>query len=163
MDSSVKCGNCRFCFIGSLNLYCRKNIPKGDGSTKVSDLFWCGEFKRKLIHEEDNRNLDPDKLPIRQCGNCIHCREEKHKSDEAMPEQPKYICSYSPPMPVYRIMELTSDPDSSVQTLFPYVDKESCCSKFRSKEIIINEEPQNVLTPGKRAITFGNEEKSNAG
>ncbi len=159
MDSSVKCGNCRFVFVGDYNLYCRKNVLGESGFPQTYEGFWCGEFKRKLIHEEDNRNLDPDKLPIRQCGNCIHCRVED-KPGEAIPEHQKYICTYNPPVIV---MDNVSGPNAKAHTMFPHVDKESSCSKFRVKEIIINEEPQNVLTPGKRAITFGNEEKSNAG
>ncbi len=134
MDNSVKCGNCRFCYTGVVNVYCRKKLTTGEGSTTQVKLdFWCGEFKRKFVHEESNRNLEPQKLVVRQCGNCIHYKGS--------------LCTYNPPIKIVI--------SSSSGTYFPSVSKEFSCSKFRAREIIIEEEPQNVLTTGKRAITFG--------
>ena len=153
MDSSVKCGNCRFFVRGTGLGFCRKMSPQNNGvSTQISEDFWCGDFKRKLIHEEDNRNLDPDKLVTRKCGHCIHCRKEIPKSVDALPEHTKYICVYNPPI---MLVANIDDTYTKAHTLFPHVGKESYCSKFRVKEIVIEEEPQNILTPGKRAITLG--------
>ncbi len=145
MDSSVKCGNCRFSWISSGDyLYCRKNPAFSTGRDSkfpvVDDDNWCGEFKRKLIHEEDNRNLEPQKLVKRQCGNCKHFQTEKGAKIKDIEGG---FCAYNPPI-------LTGARDMH----FPRIHKESSCSKFRAREIII-EEPQNVLTSGKRAITFG--------
>ena len=137
MDNSVKCGNCRFFHIGDMYTFCRKHAAKGDESTSVGENHWCGEFKRKLIHEEGNRNLEPQKLVKQECGNCIHFRIEGGEIGN---------CTYNPPI---KIVDGVSS-----GTFFPRPSKTFCCSKFRAREIII-EEPQNVLTPGKRAITFG--------
>ena len=146
MDNSVKCSNCRFLFISEGNiLYCRK---KSSLSYQVKEDYWCGEFKRKFIHEESNRNLNPDVLVVRQCGNCVYLKQEIQEEGAPAPEHIKYICTYNPPI---IIMESTTN---RAHTVFPSVNKKSSCSKFRAREIII-EEPQNVLTSGKRAITFG--------
>lgn len=151
MDDSVKCGNCRFFHNGDMYNYCRKNARKDGGWPEVGESSWCGEFKRKFIHEEDNRNLDPDKLVTRKCGHCLHARIEA-KPGEAIPEHPKYICTYNPPVMLVANLDNVY---TKAHTMFPHVDYESLCSKFRVKEIIIEEKPQNILTPGKRAITLG--------
>ena len=141
MDNSVKCGNCRFCYTGNLYAHqCRKHAAKGDESTSVGKNHWCGEFKRKLIHEEGNRNLEPQKLVAKICGNCIHFRTE---GGIAVSKIESGSCAYNPPSML-----------NSNISMFPKVNKISSCSKFRSREIVI-EEPQNVLTSGKRAITLG--------
>ncbi len=149
VDNSVRCRNCRFvCHNKTNDLYfCR--IRATVESNEVGEDYWCGEFKRKLIHDEDNRNLEPQKLVVRECGNCMHVRTEKLKSGDALPEHDKHFCTYNPPVIVM------NENDHRAHTLFSSVDKESGCSKFRSREIVIEEEPQNVLTPGKRAITLG--------
>ena len=150
MDSSVKCGNCRFFYSGTSS--CRKRAPGHAGFPTTYEEKWCGEFKRKFIHEEDNRNLEPQKLVKQECGNCIYLRIEKPSEGCAIPEHPTYICTYNPP--VVFVYTTGSDNNKRYST-FPNVVKESSCSKFRAREIIIEEEPQNVLTHGKRAITFG--------
>ena len=146
MDSSVKCGNCRFFYSGTSS--CRKRAPGHAGFPTTYEEKWCGEFRRKFIHEEDNRNLDPQKLVERQCGNCMYCRKEIPNTVDALTQPPKNICTYNPPI---IIMESTTN---RAHTVFPSVNKKSCCGKFRAREIVI-EEPQNVLIHGKRAITFG--------
>ena len=137
MDSSVKCGNCRFFHdIG----YCRKKSPAEGPSYRINEDHWCGEFKRKFIHEEDNRNLKPQNLVVQECGNCIHFRTAGGVEILKITDG---FCAYNPPSML-----------NSNISMFPKVNKKASCSKFRAREIII-EEPQNVLTPGKRAITFG--------
>ncbi len=146
MDSSVKCGNCRFFYSGTSS--CRKRAPNHAGFPTTYEEKWCGEFKRKFIHEEDNRNLEPQKLVKRQCGNCIHFRTQK---DISIKEAKSGYCTYNPPsLFIYN----SGASSATSHTEFPSVKKGSCCSKFRAREIVI-EEPQNVLTQGKRAITFG--------
>ena len=138
MDNSVRCGNCRFFKAGDTYSWCRKNAPPEiklePASLVITEDYWCGEFKRKLIHEEDNRNLEPQKLVVRQCGNCIHFEIQGGN------------CTYNPPIKIIT--------DDGSGTFFPRPSKTFCCSKFRAREIII-EGPQNTLTTGKRAITLG--------
>ncbi len=139
MDNSVKCGNCRFFHIDVSE--CRKIARMDGGFPKTYKEKWCGEFKRRLIHEEGNRKLDPQKLVAQICGNCIHFRTE---NGVAVSKIDMGFCAYNPPI-------LTGTKGLH----FPRINKKASCSKFRAREIIIEEEPQNVLTPGKRAITLG--------
>ena len=141
MDNSVKCGNCRFVSVNTNNAYhCRKNARIDGGFPVVYESWWCGEFKRKFIHEESNRNLEPQKLVKRQCGNCKYFQTE---GGAAVKDVEAGFCAYNPPV-------LTG----TRGMYFPRIHKVSSCGKFRAREIII-EEPQKTLAPGKRAITFG--------
>jgi hypothetical protein len=148
-DNSITCKNCRFSYTSVWGtFYCRKNAPTSS-TPKFPHIQlddWCGEFKRKFVHEEENRKLQPGARNFgatltKCCGNCEHFRIEE---EVPMEDIEHGLCTRNTPS----VMGVTD----IVATSFPKVNKLSCCSKFRSRNIFVEEENENPLTPGKRAI-----------
>lgn len=143
MDNSVKCGNCRFFHREDDNFFCGKNAPTVGGRLMITAEYWCGEFKRKFIHEEENAKLPPDAVQQKSCGGCVHFKIR----DGISVDKPLIgHCIYNPPTIMGNV--------SSNFTTYPNVVESDYCGKFRARKIIIDDTAAKTYTKGVRAITL---------